>query len=179
MGKRDITKIITGKMVAIEKGQLTFRQHIQAIYDDLNRTGALVIDLHINDIDTGNFVQAFIDFGRWGARCPDCEGGAEYVDPDDPVFYCFGCGNVSAGGKLRPVQFPPNREDIELLLLERPISVHSGITKSQICLSSQPLAGDAYRNWVPGEDIQKVKDKNKAENLEYDLKKIKARKVVA
>jgi len=50
-------------------------------------------------------VTARIDHGRWIADC-ECKG-AEYVDPDEPVFFCLSCLNAANGGKLRPVKFPP------------------------------------------------------------------------
>jgi len=50
-------------------------------------------------------VRARIDHGRWIADC-ECKG-AEYVDPDEPIFFCLSCLNVNHGGKLRPVVFPP------------------------------------------------------------------------
>jgi hypothetical protein len=172
MGKRDLTKIITGSMIAQEKGCIDHRDAIRKIYADLSRGSSLAIDL-IEEIDTGNFVLARVDHGRWGANC-EC-GGAEYVDPDDPVFYCFSCGNAAAGGKLRPVQFPGNMEDIELLLLERPVSVHRGITMSSINLNSRPLKG-ANRDWDPEDtDLEQAKALNRASGLEDDLTVIKER----
>jgi hypothetical protein len=172
MGKRDLTEILTGTIVAQEKGFTNHRNMIKGIYDTLNRQGSLVIDF-VEEIDTGNFVQARVDHGRWGANC-EC-GGAEYVDPDDPVFYCFSCGNASANGKLRPVQFPSNKEDIELILLERPMSVHKGITKSSINLNSRPLKNVA-RNWDPEDsDLSKIKQENKDNDLEDSVSVIKAR----
>lgn len=64
--------------------------------------------------DPGSEVVARVDHGRWIADCPDCNG-AEYVDPDEPVFFCFGCLNTQYQGQLRPVRFPPPeiRERIE------------------------------------------------------------------
>jgi hypothetical protein len=50
-------------------------------------------------------VVARIDHGRWIADC-ECNG-AEYVDPDEPIFYCLSCLNIEYGGALRPVRFPP------------------------------------------------------------------------
>ena len=170
MGKRDVNEIITGKMRAQELGVSGHKALIQKIFDQLSQASSLIIDLHIDEVDLARPVEAIIDFGRWGAVC-EC-GGAEYVDPDEPVFYCFSCGNEVSGGKLRPVQFPADREDIELLLVERPISVHKGITKSSVALNSQPLKG-LYRNWHPGEDISKLKKENKDKGLLDDPKKIK------
>lgn len=49
-------------------------------------------------------VTARIDHGRWIADC-ECNG-AEYVDPEEPIFFCLSCLNREHGGKLRPVKFP-------------------------------------------------------------------------
>ncbi len=51
----------------------------------------------------GKPVQAIIDNGRLLAVC-EC-GGAEYVDPEEHIFYCFSCGNRANGGNARPVKF--------------------------------------------------------------------------
>ncbi len=56
---------------------------------------------------------------RWIVRCPDC-GGAEDVDPAEPVFFCCSCFNESAGGQWRSVIFPAEGERIEALLMARP-----------------------------------------------------------
>jgi len=174
MGKRDITEIIRGNTIAREKGFENYRDMLRGIYTTLSRQGSLVIDF-IEEVDTGNFVQARVEHGRWGEHC-EC-GGAEYVDPDDPVFYCFSCGNASAGGKLRPVQFPSNVEEIELILLERPVSVHKGTTKSSINLNSRPLVGNLNRDWDPEDaDLKKIKKDNKKHGLEDNVRKIKERK---
>ncbi len=44
---------------------------------------------------------------RWVAMC-EC-GGAEVVDPNEPVFFCCSCGNAKVGGLWRPVNFPQER----------------------------------------------------------------------
>lgn len=59
------------------------------------------LDLEIGETE----VTARIDHGRWIADC-ECNG-AEYVDPDEPIFFCLSCMNAANGGKLRPVKFPP------------------------------------------------------------------------
>lgn len=49
-------------------------------------------------------VIARIDHGRWLADC-ECNG-AEYVDPNEPIFFCLSCGNTEYQGRMRPVIFP-------------------------------------------------------------------------
>uniref|UniRef100_A0A6M3KLR5 Uncharacterized protein n=1 Tax=viral metagenome TaxID=1070528 RepID=A0A6M3KLR5_9ZZZZ len=78
-------------------------------------------------------VRAEVNHGRWIAPCPDCNGGAEMVDPTAPIFFCMNCGNRAIGGAYRRVEFPPSAvvADIEELLSDRP---------------------EQHKNWVPGED---------------------------
>ena len=52
-------------------------------------------------------VKARVDHNRWIADC-EC-GGAEYVDPDEPIFFCFSCDNMAFNNMLRPVIFPGKR----------------------------------------------------------------------
>ena len=69
--------------------------------------------IKLTDAICDSAVVARIDHGRWIADC-ECNG-AEYVDPGEPIYYCFSCKNAAHGGKLRPVKFPPAeiREKIE------------------------------------------------------------------
>jgi len=53
-------------------------------------------------------VMATWDGDRWVAVC-EC-GGAEVVDPGEPVFFCCSCGNAGVGGRWRPVKFPETEE---------------------------------------------------------------------
>ena len=62
-------------------------------------------------------VYAVVDNGRWIAKC-ECNG-AEYVDPDYPLFFCCSCGNKSTDSRLRPVIFPGDMKKIETELLSR------------------------------------------------------------
>lgn len=169
-----MNEIISGKHFHKEFGATNSQERIQAMYNTLKQRGQVDVDLDLT-VDTSAPVVAMIDTGRWGAKC-EC-GGAEYVEPDDvnPVFWCFTCGNVGVGGKLRPVQFPSAQEikDIELLLIARPISMHTGLTKSSRVLSSQPLS-NLRRDYFPDKHtFESLKAANKAEGLEDDPKKIK------
>ena len=66
---------------------------------------------YVADRTAGKPVEARIDFARWIADC-EC-GGAEYVDPDEPLFFCMACGNAGTSGRARKVEFPDDRETIE------------------------------------------------------------------
>lgn len=66
---------------------------------------------------------ARVNSGRWIADCPTpgC-GGAEYVDMDNPVFFCCECRNAPSGHQPIAVTVPDatSRSGIETALLKRP-----------------------------------------------------------
>ena len=97
----------------------------------------------------GDPVLAIVNAGRWQGLCPDC-GGGEYLNVDEPVFWCCSCANVANGHHPRAVVFPAEEEraDIEAVLLERKAPVLPG--------------GASPRNWEPGATV----DRLVAENLE-------------
>lgn len=87
--------------------------------------------VNIVDLDkgpSGPVVKARIWQSQWVADC-ECNT-TMFVDPDEPIFFCFGCANRLNGGRIRPVEFPPKaeRERIEELLLERPVIDVAGLT---------------------------------------------------
>lgn len=64
-------------------------------------------------------INARIDFGRWIVDCPYCPG-AEYLDMDDPVFFCLSCEMEENGGRYILVSIPENPQAIEKSLLGLP-----------------------------------------------------------
>ena len=60
--------------------------------------------IQVSDVDKKYPVVARIDHNRWIADC-ECSG-AEYVDQEEPIFFCFSCNNLAFGGKIRTVIFP-------------------------------------------------------------------------
>jgi hypothetical protein len=72
----------------------------------------------VNDRTAGNPVYARIDYGRWIADC-EC-GGAEMVDPNEPIFFCLSCGNKVTSGRARKVEFPKDRVKIETETMQQP-----------------------------------------------------------
>jgi len=109
-------------------------------------------------------VYARVDSGRWLADCPICSR-SNYVDPDEPVFYCFGCGNQGSG-KFVPVIFPEEREEIETLLLARPVTVEETDTNpvSQAINSVASIPGHA-RNWDNELSVEDLKQANKEKKV--------------
>lgn len=90
-------------------------QTIKTAKDIVKRDGCMSVEewirrlatrrhIAVRDIDDKFPVVARIDHSRWIADC-DC-GGAEYVDPDETIFFCFSCNNVAFNGKIRTVTFP-------------------------------------------------------------------------
>lgn len=67
----------------------------------------------------GKPVKAWIEHNRWVATC-EC-GGQEVVDPTDPVFFCWGCGNALNHGQPRPVDFDRDALDAGEILMARPM----------------------------------------------------------
>jgi len=83
---------------------------------------------------------ARVYLGRWLVDCGAC-ASAVVIDDEDLVFLCPSCGS---GGRWREVILPPERSDIEEILLMRP-----GFR-------------DANRNrfWFPGESALKLAGEN-------------------
>lgn len=146
-------KIISGAEVASIKGAPNYREFIIG----LARRKAM---LYTGKLTNKMPVKARIDFGRWIADC-EC-GGAEYVDPDDPVFYCQSCGNLSVEGKLRKVVFPQaeERAQIEKAVLERPVQVLDGLDAANQALRSRAVDG-IPRCWNPGETAEQLREQHK------------------
>lgn len=99
--------------------------------------------------------------GHWIADCDVCNG-AMFVDPSEPVFFCLECFNRKENGKLRPVIFPEDRQNIEAAVLERPINDYAGVTDSERAMRAFIQAGDkiATRDWIPGETAEDIRKQN-------------------
>ena len=133
-----------------------------------------VLDTPFVDCEpVGKPVYAQVDFGQWVAECPVCDG-AESVMPEEPIFYCFSCGNFENHGKPRKVIFPSEKEmkDIEKILLERPVKVRRGAHEIERTLNAEPVIIDKHgvlsRTWVPGETVSDLRKENKE-----SIKKVK------
>lgn len=151
------SKMITARSVVGRLGYATHLAWIQTMSHQQRHR----LDTPFTGRVSGQPVLARIDFGRWIADC-EC-GGAEYVDLDERVFYCFSCGNRAHGGNARPVTFPPEEDivEIEKLLMDRPIEEGKGGNDIEKALLGQPLVGELSRSWDPDESIQDLIDQNK------------------
>lgn len=144
-------RILTGSDRARELGFKSYREWILTLAE---KTGHPWDGETMSDSD----VYARVDFGRWVA---DCElGHASYVEPSDPVFYCYMCGNEPAEyGKARGVIFPENREAIERELLQRKVRLVTGLPAklksqpTQVAMNSTGEKG-LPRSWRPGESVE-------------------------
>jgi len=116
------------------------RGYIRKQQETLHRGRGIAVT--IKDLDkepTGVPVVARIWQGQWIADC-ECNG-ASFVDPDEPVMFCFSCGNRANGSKPRPVTFPPEEQrlEIERLLLERPVDDLAGLTDLERAGMAKPI----------------------------------------
>jgi len=98
-------------------------------------------------------VHAKIDFGRWLADCPICSR-SNYVDPADPIFYCFGCGNQGSGCFV-PVVFPVEIDQITALVLARPM-IFDETDKDPVsrAINARPFYPGLVRNWDVDQSVE-------------------------
>lgn len=116
----------------------------------------------------GSKVMAYIHQGQWLAEC-EC-GGHEFVDPADPVFFCWGCVNRSNGGWIRPVVFPENWEEIESLILARPVNdlkgatdlERAGLATPAVVVMVDDVPFPLVRSWKPDESVDEIRRQNSA-----------------
>jgi hypothetical protein len=87
----------------------------------------------VDRVNAGEPVKAFVEYGRWAAKCPIC-GQYIDVDPGEPVWLCTSCGGMRLEARVSVVIFPEERVAIETELLRR--------------------ANIWNRNWAPGERVE-------------------------
>jgi hypothetical protein len=135
------------------------RGYLQKMQQKIHRERGVAVTIRNLDKEpTGVPVQARIWQGQWIADC-ECTS-ASFVDPDQPLFFCFGCGNRNNNSQPRPVIFPPDRLEIERLILERPVEDMAGLTDNEragmarAVLNVETAAGEIKpltRSWEPGQ----------------------------
>jgi len=104
-------------------------------------------------------VDVCIDWGRFMAHCTFC-AGVSYVDKNEKVFFCFSCGNNKTGLGIRVV-FPENIEEIEKILLDRP--VHTDKEEKNILIriiNETPVYPQLPRNWNKKISIESLEKDN-------------------
>jgi hypothetical protein len=158
-------RIITAQDYSKDEGaDGTARGRIKKMQELHRNRGAVV---NIEWAVEGAPVVAQINQGAWIAKC-EC-GGAEFVLPTEPIFFCWGCCNRKNGSKLRPVTFPKNHREIEDEVLKREVDDQRGITDKDRAYNARPLVvfadenGEhpASRSWVPGETVATLRKQNK------------------
>lgn len=87
---------------------------------------------------------AYVNRGRWLARCPFCPS-IQHVSKTDPWFFCADCLNTAADNQAIPVRWNDHHEKIEAALLARPYVT--------------------TRNWEPHETAKDLHDENKAHGI--------------
>ena len=159
-------RIIQAKDYAAREGARTVIERIARLSSQLVQRRLLDTPF-VGGAPVGKPVMAEVNHGQWMAFC-EC-GGAEAVDTDEPIFYCFNCGNRATKGRPRPVAFPPQqeREEIERLLLARPLGDGGGANEIDRVFLARPLAGVVdgeavvmHRSWSPGETVEELRAQN-------------------
>ena len=142
-------RLITALDVAMRDGQPTVREWIRVTSIQMKMKGftPIIFDGAI----AGHPVLALVSNGRWVALCdvPNCDG-CEYVDPQEPIFFCMKCGNNSTG-KARPVNFPKEFKEIDAALLERDMLPVVGGDLVNQAFNARPVHPDLRRDWAPKE----------------------------
>jgi hypothetical protein len=106
-----------GDMVKTAKDKAT-EEKFKSVAERITVLAVRYNHKYVNDRPSGNPVYARIDYARWIADC-EC-GGAEYVDPEEPIFFCMACGNKATSGRARKVEFPKDRVNIENETMNKP-----------------------------------------------------------
>ena len=148
-------KIFDADDLARRDGTKTHREWINKVSRDRARKNLL--DTPFTGKVSGDPALAFVDFGRWLAHCPDCNG-AEYVSFEDKIFYCFSCGNYNNHGDGRPVKFPRNKKSIEKELLKRPQIFTAGGNPLARQFHARPKLPQLSRTWNIEETIEDLQD---------------------
>jgi hypothetical protein len=65
-------------------------------------------------------VYARVNHGRWQTACPFCST-VQDASPADRWLYCAICHNGAVDGASVPVAWPDDKDEIERLLLQRPL----------------------------------------------------------
>lgn len=130
--------IAPASMLAKGKRFATHGEWIRNISSQMARTGDL--EVAWNGSIKGEPVKACIDSSRWVAFCPYCNG-AEAVDPQEKIFFCFKCNMFDNDHAALPVEFPDARtiKKIVAVLMERPMKQAGGPTEYERITRLVPL----------------------------------------
>ena len=152
-------QIVNGKHVALAHKEKSFRDWVLHISAEKYQRNIIKYPF-TGKVAERKTVNARVDFGRWMADCPDCNG-CEYVDPDDPFFFCLSCGNVMLEGYARRVVFPKNMAEIEKELVRRPVNDLIGSNDVDRAMKARPIYPGLSRSWNPHETVTDLKNQLK------------------
>jgi hypothetical protein len=139
-------KIYTANDISKENGQQS--------YKDWTIARAIDNKWIITKRTSDQTVTARIDFGRWVADCP-C-GACAYVEPAEPVYYCWNCQNKDVNGDYKTVIFPDNKNEIEAEILLREVVESPSLAPTQAAANAKPKIAGLVRSWNPDETIEKL-----------------------
>lgn len=103
-------------------------------------------------------VYAHISGGRWMAQCP-C-GAYSYVCRRRPIHWCMVCGNGTLGAAV-PVIFPDDADEIERILLLRPVQAGYSDAPTQAAMQALALVPGLRRDWFSGQSLDWLIEKNR------------------
>lgn len=156
MKKSIVTKIITLDDVAARDGIPNVTAWILEQCKERVRSGQIKRGWDGKSVE-GEAVKAFVNQGRWGARCKVC-GNAFYVSPSTPILYCYECGNGGSDAAY-PVEFPVEREEIERELLIRDTVLNRRARNEvEAALYSLPVVRGLGRSWMPGTSVADLRE---------------------
>ncbi len=171
--------IITALHYAEREGCGSVRERILKRRESLHKRQNIALTITGLDAPGGVAVRARIWQGQWIGDC-EC-GGAEFVAPTEPIFYCFSCGNRENKNRVRPVQFPADYVEIETAVLARPVHDLKGLTELERAGLAQPavvvLADGAefplVRAWNYDESLDELVTQNQVlEGLKVERGKV-------
>ncbi len=177
---KNVDYIITAKHYAEREGAADVRGRILKMQEQYRRGKGIALKVLDIDKPSGNAVNARIWQGQWVADC-ECTG-VEFVEPTEPIFYCFSCGNRENGNRVRPVLFPENIAEIEAAVLARPVNDRKGITDLERAgLAQAAVIVDVDGNQFPlvrSWDFTETLDELLEQNAVLDSVKVEAGSVV-
>lgn len=163
-----LTRIITARDYSEREGAGgSVRGRILKMREMYHKSKNIALTVSGIDAPQGAPVRARIWQGQWIADC-EC-GGAEFVEPTEPIFFCFSCGNRVNHNFVRSVDFPIERVEIEAAILARPVDDIRGLTDLERAGLAKPLVivaleGSEFpltRSWNPDESLAELLEQNK------------------
>lgn len=185
---KNVDFIVTAKHYSKrERADGSVRGRILKMRESYHKQKGIVLQVLSIDAPTGEAVKARIWQGQWIGDC-EC-GGAEFVEPSEPIFYCFSCANRSNDHHVRPVLFPDNVQEIEAAVLERPVDdvrglddlQRAGMARPVIVVEKENEEGGVdllplCRSWNPGESLEDLQKQNEVVKKWKDVPVVDAEK---